>query len=296
MNHGSPQTMSSETSQLMLRANRLLGAGLVEAGLVTTDDVDRANERLNEIAGNDQSRQNSLLSILAYDLKAVREEDVLQYCVDEDGLGLIDLRGYDVHDDVKKTIDLASCWATWSVPFDHDEDFNFIATAYYLSPAVRSFWEKHVNGPILWFGTTIEMIGDHLEKMATERAAPAPPPPPLPTGTRSPFGSLGTRGPFARPGTPTPFIKPGTPTPFSKTGTPVPFGKPGTPTPFPKPVTTPPFVKPTTPSIFPRPDTRSPFPPKTPASSDTKSPFAPKTPPSSDTKSPFSPSPPAPKR
>jgi len=214
-----------------MRANRLLGAGLVEANLVKLEDLEKANERLLEIVATDQPRQSTVLGILAYELKAFREEDILQHCVDNEGIGLVDLRGYEVHDEVKKTIDVATSWATWSVPFDHDEDFYFIATAYYLSPAVRSFWEKQFTGPILWFGTTLEVIADYLEKLTVERAAP---PPPLPTGTRSPFGApSGTRSPFGT----------GTATPFPKgSGTPQipPTAKPASATPFPPAAVPPP--------------------------------------------------------
>ncbi|MEI7552397.1 MAG: hypothetical protein WCL24_08690 [Verrucomicrobiota bacterium] len=197
--------MLPEQRQLLMRANRLLGAGLVEANLVKIEDLEKANERLLEILGNEQPRESTVLGILAYELKVLREEDLLQYCVDNEGMGLVDLRAYEVHDDVKKAIDLPTCWATWSVPFDHDEDFNFIATAYYLSPAVRSFWEKKFTGPILWFGTTLEVVADYLEKLAIERVAA---PPAAPTGTRTPFGApaTGTRSPF---GATTPAAKPG---------------------------------------------------------------------------------------
>jgi hypothetical protein len=80
------------------------------------------------------------------------------------------LRDYDVLDEARKNLDVNGCWATWSVPFDRDEEFWFVATAYYLSPAVRSHWEKELGGPILWFGTTLEMIADYLEEYATEQA------------------------------------------------------------------------------------------------------------------------------
>jgi hypothetical protein len=56
------------------------------------------------------------------------------------------------------------------VPFDREEEFWFVATAYYLSPAVRAFWEKELGGPILWFGTTLETIADYLETHAAELA------------------------------------------------------------------------------------------------------------------------------
>lgn len=159
----------SENRPLLMRANRLLGASLVEHNLVKIEDLENANERLLEaIAANDR-RKCSVLAIIAYEMKTVREEDLLQHIVETDGIGLIDLRNYETSDDVKKSIDFADCWATWTVPFDHEEDFHFVATAYYLSPAVRAHWQKKLGGRILWYGTTLEVIADHLEKIETER-------------------------------------------------------------------------------------------------------------------------------
>ncbi len=152
-----------------MRANRLLGASLVEANLVKIEDLEKANERLLGMTETDAVRQSTVLGILAYELKVLREEDLLQHVCDNDGIGLIDLSHYEITDDLRKTLDLSACWSTWSVPFDREEDFHFIATAYYLSPAVRTYWEKQCNGPILWFGTTLEAIADHLEKLEAER-------------------------------------------------------------------------------------------------------------------------------
>jgi hypothetical protein len=197
-----------------MRSNRLLGAGLVEANLVKIEDLEKANEKLLEIMSQDQPRQSTVLGILAYQMKVLREEDLLLHISDNEGCGLVDLRGYDVPDEVKKSTDIPTCWATWSVPFDHDEDFHFIATAYYLSPAVRSFWEKQYSGPILWFGSTLEVIADYLEKLVAERVAPQPP---TSGGSRSPFGTPtgGTRSPF---GTISPFpVKTGSAHPFVPT-------------------------------------------------------------------------------
>lgn len=154
-----------------MRANRLMGANLVDANLVKLEDLEKANQRLLDVMASDQPRQSTVLGILAFEQKVLREEDVLQFIVDNEGVGLVDLRNYELTDEVKKSLDLGACWATWSVPFDQEEDFHFIATAYYLSPAVRTFWEKQCKGPILWFGTTLENIADHLEKIETERAA-----------------------------------------------------------------------------------------------------------------------------
>lgn len=157
-----------------MRANRLLGAPLVEANLVKIEDLEQANERLLALVDEGQPRQCTVLGILAYEMKVLREDDVLQHVVDNDGVGLVDLRRYDAAEDLKKGLDLDACWATWSVPFDREEDYHFIATAYYLSPAVRTFWEKHYGGPILWFGTTLEAIAEQLERFEGERGtAPA---------------------------------------------------------------------------------------------------------------------------
>jgi hypothetical protein len=156
-----------------MRANRLLGASLVEHNLVKIEDLETANEKFIEIVSTDQLRQGTILGILAYDMKVVKEDDVLHHIVETDGIGLIDLRDYDVPDEVKKNLDTGACWATWSVPFDREEEFTFVATAYYLSPAVRSFWEKQTGGPILWFGTTLDAVAEYLEKFAAAAAAAA---------------------------------------------------------------------------------------------------------------------------
>ena len=166
--------MSPENRSLMMRANRLFGAGLVEHNLVKLEDLEKANERLLEIIAANQPRQATVLGVLAYELKVVKEEDVLQHLVESEGLGLVDLRGYEPPDDIKKGLDLDACWATWSVPFDLEEDFMFIASAYYLSPAVRTYWEKRFEGPILWFGTTLEGIAEHLDRLSSPTSSKAP--------------------------------------------------------------------------------------------------------------------------
>jgi len=163
--------MSKEHRPLLMRANRLLGATLVERNLVKIEDLETANEKLIEIVATDQPRQSTILGILSYDMKVLKEDEVLHHIVESDGVGLVDLRDYEVPEDMKKTLDVGACWATWSVPFDHEEEFYFVATAYYLSPAVRLFWEKQLAGPILWFGTTLEAVADYLEKQVP--AAPA---------------------------------------------------------------------------------------------------------------------------
>lgn len=158
-----------------MRANRLLGANLVEQNLVKIEHLEAANERLLELLAAENPRQSTVLGVLAYEMKVVREDDILHHLVEDHGLGLIDLRSYEVSEELKKKVDIGACWATWSVPFDKDEDFHFIATAYYMSPAVRTFWEKQYTGPVIWYGAPLEMIADYLEKISLSRG-------PLPVG------------------------------------------------------------------------------------------------------------------
>ena len=199
--------MTTEHRSLLMNANRRLGAALVDHNLVGIEDLEKANERLLEIVATNQPRQSTVLGILAYEMKVLREEDVLSHLVESESVGLVDLREYDVSEELKKGTDRGAAWATWSVPFDREEDFTFIASAYYLSPAVRNYWEKQFPGPILWFGTTLEGIADFLERTEAEAA-----------GTRSPFA---TKAPF-------PPKAGGTVPPFAPTR--------GTAKPFPKPV------------------------------------------------------------
>jgi len=163
--------MANEHRSLMMRANRLLGATMVEMNLIKLEDLDTANERLLEITANENARQSTVLGILAYEMKVVKEEDVLHHLVEDHGVGLVDLRNYEGSEELKKKLDLGACWATWTVPFDHDEGFYFVATAYYMSPAVRTFWEKKLDAPILWYGATLEMLGDYLEKLEAKASS-----------------------------------------------------------------------------------------------------------------------------
>lgn len=199
----------TEYRPLLMRANRLLGSALIEHNLVKFEDLEAANERLLEVAASGLVRQSSVLSILVYEKKVLREEDVLHHVVDDHGVGVVDLRGYEVPEEVKKEIDLDACWATWSVPFDREEDFHFVATAYYLSPAVRSHWEKKLGGQIIWQATTMDIIADFLDRVHAERNDGKPK-----SGTRSPFPTpSGSRPPAAG----------GSANPVPSTGSHIPF-------------------------------------------------------------------------
>lgn len=158
-----------EHRPLLMRSNRLLGSALVEHNLVKFEDLEAANERVLELAGSGDFRQASVLGILVYEMKVLTEEAVLHTVMEEQGLGVVDLRQYDVPEELRRDLDLGMCWATWTVPYDKEEDFWFVATAYYLSPAVRSHWEKKLGGPIVWNATTMDVVADFLDRQQSDR-------------------------------------------------------------------------------------------------------------------------------
>lgn len=179
-----------------MRSNRLLGSALIEHNLVKFEDLEAANERLLEIAATGDMRRSSVLNILAYETKVLKEDDLLHHVVDDHGVGVIDLRGYEVPEEVKNGLDLGACWATWSVPFDKEEDFHFVATAYYLSPAVRTYWEKTLGGQIIWQATTMDIVADFLDRVQGERMDEAKRTgAPIKPSTRAPFVMSATTSP-----------------------------------------------------------------------------------------------------
>jgi hypothetical protein len=166
---------TAQQRNLLLRANRHLGAALVDANLVKVAQLEAANERLFALIAAGNFRQGNVLGLLAYEMKALREEDVLQHLVDEQGAGLVDLRLMEVAEECKASLDLGACWATWSLPFDHEEGFNCVATAYGLSESVRTYWEGVLTGPILWYGATLDSLADAFEQIEAAKGG-APPP------------------------------------------------------------------------------------------------------------------------
>ncbi|MDQ8184528.1 hypothetical protein [Pelagicoccus sp. SDUM812002] len=159
---------------LIMRANRLLGASLVERGLVSIEALDAANERFLELLSNATGEMRlSLLSILINEKQSVHESKLMEHLVEEEGLGIIDVRNMEVPEELTAATDRSECWATWSVPFDLVEDTRYIATAYYMSPAVRTFWEQKITGNIVWFAAPLETISDYLETQEAEEAKAA---------------------------------------------------------------------------------------------------------------------------
>lgn len=164
----------SNIKPLTTRANRLLGANLVEKNLVTIDDLDEGNERLLELlSSSEEGHRVSLLSIMMNEKQSLYEGKLIEHQVDEFGLGIIDIRNIEFPEELAEITQLEECWATWTVPFDMVEDTYYLATAYYLSPVVREFWEEKLSGKVVWYVAPMESITDFLESREADKAKAA---------------------------------------------------------------------------------------------------------------------------
>lgn len=165
-----PEATSNHRS-LLLRANRVLGASLVEHNLVNIEHLEAGNERLFEVLKTGVSRQSSLLSILVGEMGSADETDLVNYVVREHGLGLIDLADHTLSEECRELIEPGLTWSTWTVPFDKEDGFYFLATSYYLSQAAREYWEERLDGTIIWYATTMDSIAGAVDRLAEEAKA-----------------------------------------------------------------------------------------------------------------------------
>jgi len=158
----------SNLRSLLLRSNRVLGASLVEHNLVNIEHLEAANERLFEILKGGVAKEASLMGILTGEMGSLSESDVIDFVLREFGLGLIDLRSYAIPDECRELVQADATWATWTLPFDREDEFYFVATSYYLSIAAREYWEEKLNKPIIWYATSMESMASTVARLAEE--------------------------------------------------------------------------------------------------------------------------------
>ncbi len=153
-----------------MRGNRMLGSTLVEKNLVPVEKLEAANDKLLEHIQAGDYKRAAILNILVFEMNAVQEEAVIEAAVEEQGIGLIDLRNYPIKKFSQFNTDLNLSWVTWTLPFDRVEDFTMVATCYHLSKPVIKFWEEKLGGKILWYTTSIRSLMASLEKLEAEAA------------------------------------------------------------------------------------------------------------------------------
>ncbi|QXD22734.1 hypothetical protein F7C95_12365 [Opitutia bacterium ISCC 51] len=156
---------------IILRSNRFLGNNLVNHELITLDQLEEANNALLDKIDAQNVKEASLLRILMWELDMLKESDLINFLVDQYEIGLANMGFYSylgVEEGEEPLYSLEDCWATWTVPFDQENGFYFLATAYYLSQPVIDMWEEKLAGKILWFATELVGLSTLLENAEKE--------------------------------------------------------------------------------------------------------------------------------
>ncbi|MGJ3243821.1 MAG: hypothetical protein ACFE0O_12835 [Opitutales bacterium] len=157
------------------RVNQGLADSLVKNRLCTLDDTEEAMPQLKQHLLDGNIKQASLLKILCWDLKRMNEGDVLDFLVDEHRLGYCNPANYTVDRSALPPFKLEECWATMALPFDQVQGVFFVATAHYLSEAVRDHWVKRLRPDIIWFASDLSALSmglDELEKLEAKAGKP----------------------------------------------------------------------------------------------------------------------------
>ncbi|MGZ0656313.1 hypothetical protein ACWPKO_08315 [Coraliomargarita sp. W4R53] len=150
---------------LILRSNRFLGSALVDKGLVSSGDLEEANGKFMEAIQSSDLKRASILSTLLFDLKKLEEAKLLDYLVEEERLGMIDLNFVELMSLRPMNVDLSLCWASSTVPFDHVEGTYMVASCYYMSAPVIKYWEEILDGRVIWYGTSMSSLSRALERI-----------------------------------------------------------------------------------------------------------------------------------
>ena len=156
---------------IILRSNRFLGNNLVNHELITLDQLEEANNVLLDKIDAENVKEASLLRILMWELDMLKEPDLVHFQVDQFEIGLADMGFYsylEQEEDEEPLYTIEDCWASWTVPFDHENGFYFLATAYYMSQPVIDMWEEKLGGKILWFVTELGGLSTLLENAEQE--------------------------------------------------------------------------------------------------------------------------------
>ncbi len=155
-----------EHRPLIVRSNRALGSMLLEKKLVTSEQLDTANEKLLDNIAADDLRRASILPILLFEMQVLNEDAYLDAAVEKSGLGLIDLHGCQFRKFADLRLDITASWATWTIPFDIVDDFVLLATVFYSTPPVQKFWQEKFSGKnLLWYATAVRSFQTAMEKM-----------------------------------------------------------------------------------------------------------------------------------
>lgn len=157
-----------ELRPLILRSNRLLGSTLVDVGLISIDDLEQANQIMMAKVKDHDISNVSLLSILLLETKALREEDLISYQVEQRRLGVIHLRNIRVRKFEVSRSNLPLIKGTMTLPFDRVGDYYMVATCYALSEPAMKHWRELLESPVILYVTTSSGLVEGIDKISGE--------------------------------------------------------------------------------------------------------------------------------
>ena len=150
-----PLSVDSEISILSQSALHSLGQHLVGLGFISSAALEAAFEHLEGIPAV-ANPEHSLLTVLDKHLGVLDESQLIKEAIRRFDVTRLEASNYPSEIILRTPPDI--CLATWSIPFAHDFEGWCVASAYYLSTEVRSFWEKELGGPIRWYIASTDEI------------------------------------------------------------------------------------------------------------------------------------------
>lgn len=156
---------------ILVKSNRILGAQLLELGLIDHPSLEEANERfIDSLQGPGVGRTN-LLSLLLYDIKTLDESVLIQRQIEDFALSPLPLQALSFAPDEWGVVSAEIAFATSTIPVDRVGSIWFLATSYFLSRPVREYWESFDPGiTIIWLCARHQEVQERIEQLAAYQA------------------------------------------------------------------------------------------------------------------------------
>ena len=140
---------------------------LVSDSLITDIMRKKAQETAIELNSLGERRLKSPQAALEKH-EFFKEAKLIQHYVENHACTLVDLTNYEFTDDAKKRVNFEATWATWTLPFDIEEGYHLVVTAYPKSEFVKNYWKGQLGGAIIWHLASTKHIAEILERLEAE--------------------------------------------------------------------------------------------------------------------------------
>ncbi|MCD8481786.1 MAG: hypothetical protein LR015_03380 [Verrucomicrobia bacterium] len=160
--------LSRQINSLLLKSNRILETRLAESGLLQAGDLEEANRLFLTKVREGNILNASMLRLLVLETQKLDERKLLNYQLEQSGIGGVSLPSYNVREDTLMLYSVEEYKATWTVPIDHYGECTIMASCYYLSDFVRQYWEDKTGHRIIWYLCKLEEMQNFLNERFIE--------------------------------------------------------------------------------------------------------------------------------